>query len=178
VPSRNTSRPLACSQPHVFIFISTSFHLSREAHDPGQAAMAEPKAKPSVKRQSSFEMASDKAAAAFVRRVLVSPHLTATNTSHADAQPVDAPAIDASLPPLTSNNEIDLQLYALIAILVKDCVYSWYSRFSSDPDLVDDLLQVIAHCTRALEERLRHVDLEQLLLDVIPAIIEAHIKSK
>jgi len=44
--------------------------------------------------------------------------------------------------------------------------------------LVDDLLQVIAHCTRALEERLRHMDLEQLLLDEIPAIIEAHITSK
>lgn len=140
---------------------------------------AESELGPPIKRHSSFEKTSDKTAAAFVRRVLVSPHLSTANTSQpAESNPSDNPAIDASLPPLTSINEIDLQLYALIAILVKDCFYSWYSRFSSDPDVVDDLLQVIAHCTRALEERLRHVDLEQLLLDEIPAIIEAHVTSK
>jgi len=141
--------------------------------------MAKPELASPMKRQSSFELTSDKTAAAFVRRVLVSPHLSNANTSQpAEPSPVNTPPVDASLPPLTSSNGIDLQLYALIAILVKDCIYSWYSRFSSDPDFVDDLLQVIAHCTRALEERLRHVDLEQLLLDEIPAIIEAHITSK
>jgi len=141
--------------------------------------VAKPELASPMKRQSSFEKTSDKTAAAFVRRVLVSPHLSTTNTSQpAELEPSNTRAIDTSLPPLTSINEVDLQLYALIAILVKDCIHSWYSRFSSDQAFVDDLLQVIAHCTRALEERLRHMDLEQLLLDEIPAIIEAHITSK
>lgn len=141
--------------------------------------MAQSQPKPPLKRQSSFETTSDKAAAAFVRRVLVSPHLSTTNTSHsAETQGLDAPAIDASLPPFTSVNEIDLQLYAFIAILVKDCIYSWYAKFSGSPDFVDDVLQVVAHCTRALEERLRRVNLEQLLLDELPAIVETHVQSK
>ena len=76
---------------------------------------------------------------------------------------------------MTSSNELDLQLYAFIAIIIKEFVYSWYARITPDHAFVDEIIQIIAHCTRALEQRLRDVDLEALLCDEIPALIEAHV---
>ncbi len=110
--------------------------------------------------------ASDKAAIALVRRVLCSP---------AHAGYVDQRPIEEHLPPLTSSNDVDLQLYALIAILVKDLVQSWYGKITPDQAFVEELVRVIAHCTRALEERLRNVDLKALVFDEIPGLIESHV---
>ena len=107
---------------------------------------------------------SDKATAALIRRVLCSPQ------SHADTRPVNE-----LLPPLTSSNDVDLQLYAIIAIVVKDLVYSWYGKITPDQGFVEEVVRIVAHCTRALESRLRTVDLESLILDEIPELVEGHI---
>ena len=73
---------------------------------------------------------------------------------------------------------MDLQLYAIIAIVVKDLVYSWYGKITPDQDFVEEVLRIVAHCTRALESRLRIVDLESLILDEIPELIEGHIHGQ
>ena len=73
---------------------------------------------------------------------------------------------------------MDLQLYAIIAIVVKDLVYSWYGKITPDQDFVEEVLRIVAHCTRALESRLRTVDLESLILDEIPELIEGHIHGQ
>jgi hypothetical protein len=70
---------------------------------------------------------------------------------------------------------VDRQLYALIAIIIKEFVLSWYSKITADQSFINEVLQVIAHCTRALEQRLREVDVAQLVLDELPALLEAHI---
>lgn len=108
---------------------------------------------------------SDKATITLIRRVLC-------------PQANSSLSLEELLPPLTSSNDVDHQLYALIAIIVKEFVYSWYSKITSDQIFVNELLQVIAHCTRALEQRLRQTDVSQLVLDEIPALIEAHISCK
>ena len=113
--------------------------------------------------------ASDKATAALVRRVLC-PHGHAGN---AEPRP-----IDELLPPLTSSNEVDLQLYAIIAIVIKDLVHSWYGKITPDQGFVEEIVQIVAHCTRALETRLRAVDLESLVFDEIPDLVESHIKGQ
>jgi len=131
----------------------------------------------STTRRQHVEMTTDTAAASLVRRILASHQLNIashTTDQHADN---NTQTLDSNLPPLTSSNEIDLQLYALFAILIKDCVQSWYSSFTTDHTFVDELLQIIAHCTRALEERFRRADLECLLLDTIPAAVEIHVQS-
>ena len=87
-------------------------------------------------------------------------------------------AIDELLPPLTSSNDVDLQLYAIIAILVKELVYSWYGKITSDQCFVEEVVRIIAHCTRAIEGRLRAVDLEELVLDEIPELIESHVRGE
>lgn len=79
---------------------------------------------------------------------------------------------------MTSSNELDLQLYALIAIVVKEFVLSWYSKITADQVFINELIQVIAHCTRALEQRVRGTDIAQLVLDEVPALVETHIICK
>lgn len=111
---------------------------------------------------------SDKATAAFIRRTLCS-HQTLSEGGAATKP------IDELLPPLTSSNEIDLQLYALLAIIIKDFVYTWYAKITPDHVFVEEVVQIVAHCTRALEQRLRKVDLEALLLDEIPLLVDAHV---
>lgn len=118
---------------------------------------------------ASGDFTSERATLSLIRRVL------APTASHvADARSTPRPVQDI-LPPLTSSNEIDLQLYAIISIVIKDFVNAWYTKITPDHDFVDEVLQIIAHCSRAIEERVRHIDVTELALDGVPAIFERHI---
>lgn len=86
--------------------------------------------------------------------------------------------LDELLPPLTSSNEVDLQLYALIAVVLNLFVQSWYNKITPDQDFVANVVQIIAHCTRGLEQRLRKVDLEGLVFDELPAIVADHVDGQ
>ena len=79
---------------------------------------------------------------------------------------------------MTSRNDVDLQLYAFLAIILRDFVQSWYGKITTDEVFVAEIVHTIAHCTRALEQRFRKVDLESLLLDQIPDILDKHITGK
>ncbi len=109
---------------------------------------------------------SDKATATLIRRVLC------PNSHGTEPRP-----LNELLPPLTSSNEVDLQLYAIIAIVVKDLVYSWYGKITPDQTFVEEVVRIIAHCTTQLEGRLREVDIESLILDEIPELIERHVNG-
>ncbi|KAK6585631.1 hypothetical protein PZA11_002358 [Diplocarpon coronariae] len=85
--------------------------------------------------------------------------------------------IDQLLPPLTSSNEVDLQLYAFISIIIREFVQTWYSKITPDQVFVEEVVKIIAHCTRALEQRLRNVDLESLLFDELPELLEVHVQA-
>ena len=67
--------------------------------------------------------------------------------------------LDQVLPALTSSPNVDLELYALIAVIFRDFVQKWYGQITTDVAFVDEVVTVIAHVTRALEERLRKVRL-------------------
>ena len=109
---------------------------------------------------------SDKATSALIRRVLV---------AHSHGGTTDSKPIDELLPPLTSSNEVDLQLYAIIAIVIKEFVASWYGKITPDQSFVEEVVRIIAHCTRSLEQRIRSLDLESLIVDEIPEFVESHI---
>ena len=70
---------------------------------------------------------------------------------------------------------MDLQLYAIIAVVLKEFVQQWYGKITPDHVFIDEILRIVAHCTRALEERIRTVDLEALLLDEVPTLVDNHI---
>ncbi|KAF2854036.1 hypothetical protein T440DRAFT_465057 [Plenodomus tracheiphilus IPT5] len=117
---------------------------------------------------------SDKVTSAFVRRTLCSHDVLLGNgeKGHTTLRP-----IEEVLPPLTSSNEVDLQLYAIISVIIRDFVHAWYSKITPDQVFVSEVILIIAHCTRALEQRLQEVDLEALLLDEIPELVHAHLSS-
>lgn len=121
-------------------------------------------------RNTSADAISDGATLFLVRRTLCA-HLGDKGRS------TPAP-IDEILPPLTSSNEVDLQLYALIAIVIREFVQTWYNKITPDQVFVEEVVKIIAHCTRALEQRVRQVDLESLLLDELPELLEVHIEGK
>lgn len=85
--------------------------------------------------------------------------------------------LDELLPPLTSSNEIDLQLYAILAVVIKEYVSSWYGKITTDHGFVEETVRIIAHCTRDLEQRMRRVDMESLLLDEIPDLVQRHVSG-
>ena len=45
----------------------------------------------------------------------------------------------------------------MIALIFRDFVHKWYAQITSDVGFVEEVVTVIAHVTRALEERLRKV---------------------
>ncbi|OQE47422.1 hypothetical protein PENCOP_c001G08897 [Penicillium coprophilum] len=147
--SRSTALPSATLQPP-----SRPSSRLRTQRDPGK---------------DDPDYVSEKATTALIRRVLC------PQTSNHGASSPQPP--EELLPPLTSSNDVDRQLYALLAIIIKEFVYSWYSKITPDQALVSEVLQVIAHCTRALEQRLRQIDVAQLALDEIPGLVEAHVLS-
>lgn len=98
--------------------------------------------------------------------------------SHGAASTASPAPVEGILPPLTSSNDIDVQLYAIVAVIIKDFVNSWYSKISPDRTFIDEVIQIIAHCSRAVEQRLRQIDVTELILDDVAALIERHVIGK
>jgi sorting nexin-19 len=94
--------------------------------------------------RSSPVPATDKSTLALIRRILC---------SHA---PPSTP-LEQLLPALTSSPDVDLQLYAFLAVIFRDFIYSWYSKITTDNVFVEEVIAVVAHCSRAIEERIRKV---------------------
>lgn len=121
--------------------------------------------------------ATDEATVSYIKRTLCKKH-SATGVPVDSSDEVDHKSLEELLPPLTSSNEIDVQLYALIAVVLNLFVQSWYNRITPDQDFVANVVQIIAHCTRGLEQRLRNIDLECLVLEELPIVITQHIDGQ
>ena len=139
---------------------TTPIHLSRPSSLSRQSSPASSRAVP-------FD-ASEEATRALVRRVLCPDTHAGTKARL---------PLNELLPPLTSSNDIDSQLYAIIAIVIKEAVQSWYGKITPDEDFVEEVIQIIAHCSRAIEGRLRSVDLEALIFDELPELVDNHVRS-
>lgn len=146
------------------------------AHGTNNALAGQTQTSMEVESQGrSVDTTSDKATAAFIRRVLCSQNVLLGNGERGRNTPRP---IEEVLPPLTSSNEVDLQLYGIIAVIIKEFVQTWYSKITFDHVFVDEITQIIAHFTRALEQRFRNVDLEALILDEIPQLLEDHLNGR
>lgn len=119
-------------------------------------------------RSNAMDPLSDRATLMLIRRVLCPQNLG--DKGRDVVQP-----IEELLPSLTSRNEVDLQLYAFLAIIIRESVQAWYNKITPDETFVAEVLQIIAHCSRALEQRLRNLDVESLVLDEIPDLLDRHI---
>lgn len=121
-------------------------------------------------RSNPSEFLSDRATAQLIRRVLCPQQ--ANDRNRATLAPVDE-----LLPPLTSRNDVDIQLYAIVAIILRDFVQTWYHKITPDETFVAEIVQIIAHCSRTLEQRLKRVDLESLLFDELPDLLDKHVEA-
>ncbi|PFH56905.1 hypothetical protein XA68_15772 [Ophiocordyceps unilateralis] len=113
---------------------------------------------------SSPDALSDRATQALVRRTLCPGDNKKT-------------AMTELLPPLTSRNDVDLELYALLAIVLREYVQRWYGNMTADETFVTEIVRLVAHCSRALEQRFRQVDLVGLLLDELPELLDQHVAA-
>ncbi|KAK6438506.1 hypothetical protein LTR95_005290 [Oleoguttula sp. CCFEE 5521] len=127
-------------------------------------------------RSTPQRRTTDAATEDYIRRILCAHHPTDSTASGAGLQTPELP-LDRLLPPLTSSNEVDFQLYALIAVVLDIFVQSWYAKITPDHEFSNEVIQIIAHCTRNLEQRLRRVELESLLLDELPSLVSAHLSA-
>ena len=66
--------------------------------------------------------------------------------------------------------DLDAEAYHFLAFLVRDFIQTWYSSFSSDPQLVTSIVDVVIHIARTLEQRNQEVPSYQgaVLLDISP----------
>ena len=124
--------------------------------------------RPAWEEATNHDFLSEKATLSLIKRVLV-----------ADGTDLRGPSqpVESVLPPLTSSNEVDVQLYAIIAIVIRGFVDTWYSKITPDHAFVEEVIQIIAHCTRAIEQRLRQIDIVELILDEIPAMMQQHVEG-
>ena len=162
-------QPTAKSAP-----VTSSTDFAGAANDGPAVARGQSQARSVPRRPDGekIDATNEKATLALIRRVL------APDINHASETPGALAVLEGWLPPLTSSNDVDVQLYAIIAIVVKDLVNSWYQNITPDHSFVDEGLQIIAHCSRALEQRARRINVEELILDEVPTILLQHLYGK
>ncbi|KEF57935.1 uncharacterized protein A1O9_05857 [Exophiala aquamarina CBS 119918] len=139
---------------------------------PGQSSSRIPPTGPKHRRDtpaSAQDSTSERATLSLIKRTLVA------DGNHGIASRTSPAPIEGILPPLTSSNDVDVQLYAIVAIIIKNFVNSWYSKITPDRTFVDEVIQIIAHCSRAVEQRLRQIDVTELILDDGAALVERHV---
>ncbi|KAF9085608.1 hypothetical protein BGX29_001853 [Mortierella sp. GBA35] len=70
--------------------------------------------------------------------------------------------------------DLDAEAYHFLALLVRDFIQTWYSTFSSDPQLVTSVVNVVIQIARELERRSQEVDWVGLLLLDVPEVLRRH----
>ncbi|KAK5173790.1 uncharacterized protein LTR77_002471 [Saxophila tyrrhenica] len=139
--------------------------------------MSAEKNKNTVKEPSYSSNGPDQETINYIKHVLCASLEQRDGRSEKSVPEANKKPLEELLPPLTSSNAVDVQLYAIIAVILSQFVQAWYNRITPDQAFVAEIVQITAHCTRGLEGRIRHVDLEELLLDELPALLMAHVKT-
>jgi hypothetical protein len=82
------------------------------------------------------------------------------------------------LPQLTGSDEANLELYGLLAVITRQFIQSWYSKISSDTSFALEVVNAIGKIIRVLEKRVLELDLDKVLLDDLPFILDCHVQGK
>ncbi|BFZ63779.1 hypothetical protein YB2330_004911 [Saitoella coloradoensis] len=85
--------------------------------------------------------------------------------------------IDRDLPTLTNSVRVDGELYALLALVLRDFIQTWYGAITQDEAFIHEIILVVAHILSRLEQRLRETDVETLLLEEFPALLQLHVRT-
>ncbi|KGK37283.1 hypothetical protein JL09_g3563 [Pichia kudriavzevii] len=85
------------------------------------------------------------------------------------------------LPQLTFSNELDVKLYALFSLLVKNFVQTWYVGlgFDKEEEFIGELVFLFSHVCRKIQERIssRRDEIVTSLFVDLPYVLEKHFRS-
>jgi hypothetical protein len=79
------------------------------------------------------------------------------------------------LPRLKCSEKVAREIYALIGLLLRQFVRSWHSEIIDDSKFVNELVQEISQVVNLIIDRLQRLNLDDLILDDIPYLIDMHL---
>ncbi|KAI5476115.1 hypothetical protein MNV49_000385 [Pseudohyphozyma bogoriensis] len=80
---------------------------------------------------------------------------------------------------LHSAHALDPLLLDLISLICREYILTWYSKISRDPDraFINQVTSIFIHLVQAVEVRLAQVDLCELAVLDLPAVLERHVRD-
>lgn len=81
------------------------------------------------------------------------------------------------LPRLRCSEGVARELYALVGVLLRQFVRSWHTEIIDDSKFINELVEAIAEIANLLTERLQNVDIDNLILDDIPCLLDMHLSD-
>lgn len=81
------------------------------------------------------------------------------------------------LPELTQSDPVNVQLYALIGLLLKQFVQSWHSLITNDKTFLHEILETLANITHKIENRLTLLDFNEIIMNELPMLIQSHVED-
>lgn len=81
------------------------------------------------------------------------------------------------LPRLTESDKVNKEFYALLGLVLRQFVSSWYLKITEDPTFVYEIVKTVSGVVGRLEDRVLSLDLGTVILDDLPYILDAHIQD-
>ncbi|RPA87590.1 hypothetical protein BJ508DRAFT_300842 [Ascobolus immersus RN42] len=76
------------------------------------------------------------------------------------------------LPALTSSQDVDIELYALLSIIFQEFITPWYNELSTASTFPSELTLLIAHLTLTFQSRLSSFPTIPFFFEFIPSVLE------
>ncbi|ORX95521.1 PXA-domain-containing protein [Basidiobolus meristosporus CBS 931.73] len=73
-----------------------------------------------------------------------------------------------------SSRCVDVELYNLLALLLRDFVLTWYDSISQDPEFLSEIVYTFSNITQELEDRCSKVDWTKLIVYNFSSILKRH----
>lgn len=81
------------------------------------------------------------------------------------------------LPRLSESDKVNKEFYALLGLILRQFVASWYSRITEDSALIYEIVKTVSGVVGRLEDRVLALDLDNVILDDLPYLLDAHIQD-
>ena len=78
---------------------------------------------------------------------------------------------------LTTSNSVNQELSKIVALLLRDCIFSWFKSISQDQEIYVEIIKVISNMIQEIERRCFRVDWVSLITQDLPSILSNHIKD-
>lgn len=90
----------------------------------------------------------------------------------------DCPGDNGNLATLTGHRELDREIYCLLALILREFVLPWYDGVSSERAFIHNITQCFHASFIRFMPKLRRLDSNQFLLEILPAILSFYIHGR